>query len=339
MARRLTNEEFLMRVDEVHGDKFVLDKTIYINTRTKLLVTCRTHGDFEIKPDNFLAGQGCAACARDKHKLSILTEERINKLKQLHVNRYFYEDLNVIDGKINITCPKHGIFTQSIHQHEYGHGCTNCALENRKIKRFRTCKVCSKSKTIENFKPKFKTCNECVEKRGIILEKVCKNCGETKPTGDFLKRNDSVDGFRSQCKECHSAYRKPINSNYRKENKAQLRKYDLDYRKKRIEEDDLYRARLIARDVIRKAISRGGYSKNSRTEEILGCDYATFKAHLESKFCEGMTWKNRNEWHVDHIIPISIARDERHLLELNHFTNLQPLWVEDNIRKSNLLES
>lgn len=337
MARRLTNEEFLMRVDEVHGDKFVLDKTIYINTRTKLLVTCRTHGDFEIKPDNFLAGQGCAACARDKHKLTHITPERLAEMKRIHQDAYIYVDLNVVDSKINIVCKTHGNFLQSIHHHENGHGCPKCA-RTPKLKT-KICRICGKQRLLVDFKSRFKTCNFCLDNLPQINSKVCSVCGIDKSLEEFPKRKDSIIGYRNECKNCKSGSEKIYKKDYRKENKAQLRKYDLDYRKKRIEEDDLYRARLIARDVIRKAISRRGYSKNSRTEEILGCDYATFKAHLESKFCEGMTWKNRNEWHVDHIIPISIARDERHLLELNHFTNLQPLWVEDNIRKSNLLES
>lgn len=83
------------------------------------------------------------------------------------------------------------------------------------------------------------------------------------------------------------------------------------------------------------------YSKNcgktSKTEKILGCSYQEFRRHLESQFQEGMTWDNygRNGWHIDHIYPVSKASDERHLIELNHYTNLQPLWEKDNISKGN----
>jgi hypothetical protein len=55
----------------------------------------------------------------------------------------------------------------------------------------------------------------------------------------------------------------------------------------------------------------------------------------EKQFTEGMTWFNHGEWHIDHIYPVSLATDEHHLKKLNHYTNLQPLWAIDNIKKSN----
>jgi len=48
-----------------------------------------------------------------------------------------------------------------------------------------------------------------------------------------------------------------------------------------------------------------------------------------------MTWENQGLWHMDHIYPVSRATDEEHLIKLNHYTNFQPLWAEDNIKKSN----
>jgi len=91
---------------------------------------------------------------------------------------------------------------------------------------------------------------------------------------------------------------------------------------------------VIARDVVRKAITKMGYTKGSRTEEILGCSYSDFKAHMESMFKEGMGWHNRGEWHVDHKVPLSSGRTEAEVLSLNHYSNLQPLWGAENIAKS-----
>ena len=48
-----------------------------------------------------------------------------------------------------------------------------------------------------------------------------------------------------------------------------------------------------------------------------------------------MSWDNRIEWHLDHIIPISLATTEEEIIKLNHYTNFQPLWAEENIRKGN----
>jgi len=88
---------------------------------------------------------------------------------------------------------------------------------------------------------------------------------------------------------------------------------------------------------IRRSIYNNGFKKHTKTHKIIGCSFKEFKKHLESQFQEGMTWENygRNGWHIDHIYPVSKAKDERHLIELNHYTNLQPLWEKDNLSKGN----
>lgn len=76
-----------------------------------------------------------------------------------------------------------------------------------------------------------------------------------------------------------------------------------------------------------------GYTKRSRTHEILGCSWDFFKLHIEKQFHKGMTWGNRSDWHIDHITPIAIAKTECEVLALNHFTNLRPIWAKDNLSK------
>ena len=48
-----------------------------------------------------------------------------------------------------------------------------------------------------------------------------------------------------------------------------------------------------------------------------------------------MNWENQGEWHLDHIYPVSLAKDEQELIKLNHYTNFQPLWAADNLLKGN----
>lgn len=107
------------------------------------------------------------------------------------------------------------------------------------------------------------------------------------------------------------------------------------YHKYRKATDPLFKLRSNIRTLISNCIRRQGYKKTSTTFDILGCTFEEFKQHLENQFTEGMTWNNAGEWHIDHIYPVSLATDENHLIKLNHYTNLQPLWAIDNIKKSN----
>jgi hypothetical protein len=77
--------------------------------------------------------------------------------------------------------------------------------------------------------------------------------------------------------------------------------------------------------------------KNPRTLELVGCDYEFLMNYIQSKFTEGMSWDNYGYygWHIDHIIPVSSAKTKEEIYKLYHYTNLQPLWAEDNLRKSN----
>ena len=76
---------------------------------------------------------------------------------------------------------------------------------------------------------------------------------------------------------------------------------------------------------------------------MVGCTPEFLKEYLEKKFYphpkskELMTWKNNTirGWHVDHIKPLDKARTPEDVEKLMHYTNLQPMWMEENIRKSN----
>ena len=86
--------------------------------------------------------------------------------------------------------------------------------------------------------------------------------------------------------------------------------------------------------LIRRSLEKKGYRKKSRTREILGCDLDDFRSHIERQFLPGMSWKKVGpEIHLDHIVPVSTAKTEEEVLQLNHFTNFRPMWAGDNIRK------
>jgi hypothetical protein len=89
------------------------------------------------------------------------------------------------------------------------------------------------------------------------------------------------------------------------------------------------------RSRLRSFLKTRNITKKNKTFDIVGCSPEFLKEHLESQFVEGMAWDNRKEWHIDHIIPLSSAKTEEDIYKLCHYTNLQPLWAEDNIKKSN----
>jgi hypothetical protein len=74
-------------------------------------------------------------------------------------------------------------------------------------------------------------------------------------------------------------------------------------------------------------------NKTKKTFDIVGCSPEFLKEHLEKQFIGGMSWENQGDWHVDHIIPLSSAKTKEEVYKLCHYTNLQPLWAEDNLKK------
>ena len=138
---------------------------------------------------------------------------------------------------------------------------------------------------------------------------------------EYYKRNKEKDNERCRL--------------YRLKNKQEISKKKYEYKLKRLKTDLLFCFIQRVRSSINTSISKMGYQKNTKTEKILGCSYKEFKTYFESLFKDGMSWENRNLWHIDHIIPISTAKNEEEAIKLNHYTNLQPLWAEENIKKSN----
>ena len=76
---RLTKEQFIKKARKVHGNMYNYSKTNYINNRTKVVITCPIHGDFEQRPDIHLNGHGCLECGGNKKST---TEEFIKKLER-----------------------------------------------------------------------------------------------------------------------------------------------------------------------------------------------------------------------------------------------------------------
>lgn len=120
-----------------------------------------------------------------------------------------------------------------------------------------------------------------------------------------------------------------------RENKEQFNAYQRAYRKRKAAENPVYALEAVCRSRLLSAFRQGGYKKNTKTSEMVGCSFEELKAHLESLFEPGMTWENRGlkGWHIDHARPLASAKTPEELEALCHYTNLQPMWAEDNYAK------
>lgn len=80
--------------------------------------------------------------------------------------------------------------------------------------------------------------------------------------------------------------------------------------------------------------------KAEKTTDLVGCSVPELKAYLESKFMDGMSWANKSEWHIDHIVPCASfdLKDPEQQKKCFHYTNLQPLWGKDNQAKGDKLD-
>ena len=103
--------------------------------------------------------------------------------------------------------------------------------------------------------------------------------------------------------------------------------------------DPLFKLKINIRGLIGISIKNQGYTKKSKTSDILCISFEDFKLHIESMFQENMSWENHGEWHLDHKIPISWGETEEEVIKLNHYTNFQPLWAIDNLIKGNRYSS
>ena len=110
------------------------------------------------------------------------------------------------------------------------------------------------------------------------------------------------------------------------------------YHAKRLK-NPLYKLTHSIRSLIIHSFKNNYTVKAKKTIEILGCSFEEFKIHLENQFDENMNWSNQGSyWHMDHIKPISLAKTEQEVYELNHYTNFQPLCSKMNrdVKRDNL---
>ena len=131
------------------------------------------------------------------------------------------------------------------------------------------------------------------------------------------------------------------NKNYYKKNKAKVNAHNAEYWRERYKSDSTFRLKHNFRRRFHHFLCG---NITAQMERYIGCTWAELKTHIESLWLDGMSWDNHSidGWHIDHIIPVSSfdygdGQLETSLKKCWHFSNLQPLWAEDNLAKSNSL--
>lgn len=198
--------------------------------------------------------------------------------------------------------------------------------------------------------------------------KTCNCCKENKEKNLFSKNNARPDGLNYICKECNNKKKRAwlavnkkhvieYRSEYHKINKEKaslksrewkkrnadhIRDYDKKYKARQIKENLAFRLRRILRSRACNAMRSAGKTSKDKAGSFvadLGCTPLELIRHIEKLFKPGMTWDNYGSrgWHIDHIRPLSLfdltKREE--FLIAGHYTNLQPLWAEENLKKGN----
>lgn len=191
--------------------------------------------------------------------------------------------------------------------------------------------------------------------------KICSKCSEEKSLEEYYKKKGCLYGVNSYCKKCHLKIKQELRKKNPEEYRRQTKKYyeltkeEQSIKKKnwiknnrekynsywtnRKKEDVIFKLLMGMRSRLSSYLKKENITKKNKTFEIVGCTPDELKIYLEERFTDGMCWDNRGKWHIDHIIPLSSAKTEDELYNLCHYTNLQPLWAVDNLKKGNRILS
>ena len=131
MARKQTQQQFIIASSLKHHYKYDYSKIHYVNNNTLVTIICPVHGEFKQRPRAHIGGKGCYRCGREACLYS--TKEFIDAAIKVHGNVFDYSKIKYIHSwnKIKIICKKHGEFNQQASQHLRGSGCPTCHLQSQ----------------------------------------------------------------------------------------------------------------------------------------------------------------------------------------------------------------
>jgi very-short-patch-repair endonuclease len=148
-----TTMVFIEKARLKHGDMYDYSKVDYVLCNKKIIIICKTHGEFLQLPSNHLWGYGCRQCSAEKcsKRLKSCTSEFIQNAKIKHGDLYDYSKVLFVSSleKVIIICKIHGEYQQQPSLHLYGRGCHHCGIKKcANSKRLNTQKFIESAKTI-----------------------------------------------------------------------------------------------------------------------------------------------------------------------------------------------
>jgi hypothetical protein len=152
----------------------------------------------------------------------------------------------------------------------------------------------------------------------------------------YYEKNREKELLRlKKYREKNPEKRKETCKKYVENNKHKVNEYSKKWKRNTRKINPIYRIISNVRERTKDYLNYKTYNQNSHISDVIGCSPKFLIEHLEQKFKDGMSWDNYGfyGWHIDHVIPLSSAKTEEEVYKLCHYTNLQPLWAEDNLKK------
>lgn len=131
MSKLVKTAIFIEKATLIHFNKYDYSNVEYVNSHTKITISCKIHGEFIQRPNSHLNGSGCRKCGIDSNisKNTKTNDEFIQNAIDVHGDKYDYSKVEYINSnsKITINCKTHGEFKQKPSSHLSGHGCSRCS--------------------------------------------------------------------------------------------------------------------------------------------------------------------------------------------------------------------
>lgn len=199
------------------------------------------------------------------------------------------------------------------------------------------CKKCNVEKSVNDFRIKY-------EKRfnKSYLYSYCKDCEKQYFKEYSLKNKEKIQEYHKKNNKKYNSdkqYHKEYQKRYYEQHKKEMNQNSVKYKNKKRKQDTLYKLKEQIRTLVWLAFNNKGFSKNEKTENILGCTFKELHDYLLQTFKNnyGYDYNFNEDVHIDHIIPLKYAKTKEEIIKLNHYTNLQLLKAKDNIEKGDKL--